>query len=132
MLSPLLELRKLLLREVKCLAPGYIVRKWCSSEQRLHFLTHQPELHHSANFFRSLCRGKTLHPQSEGALLSGKGAGGQNSNPESVAGTRADWGPHHCFVSQGIGKTLIPSGAHQVSLPFLSAAVLTGTKRRRF
>ena len=32
----------LLLREVKWLARGYIVRKWCCREQRLHFLTHQP------------------------------------------------------------------------------------------
>ena len=52
-----------------------MVRKWCCREQRLHFLTHQPELCPLANFFRGngLFRGKSLCPPSECASVSGKG-----------------------------------------------------------
>lgn len=109
-----------MLRGVKWFAPGSIVRKGCSSQQRLHFRTHPPERHHSTNFFRPgrLFRGRTPCPQSERALVSGKGAGEEHSNPENVAGTRADGGPRRCFVSRSVRKTL--TGSSRVSLPFRS------------
>lgn len=93
----------------------------CSREQGLHFLTHQPEPSHSANFFRGApcVQGKNSCPQSERALASGRGRRVEQCLTQELRPSqgpcpaRADWRQHHECVSRGIRK---PRGSPCFSL----------------